>query len=127
MRCEWCSSTDSLAIAPAPERFTARRNSGIIKGRCAERQTDLLEQAVEQAESAIGHADERGHGFLFDQIVIAERNAGGAPALPQQLPDVRLGQRPEFVDESDARIKLRVACQPFPRPGMPISTRPMPP
>ena len=35
-KCRW--SADSLAIAPPPERFGARRNSGIIKGRCAERQ-----------------------------------------------------------------------------------------
>ena len=78
MRRERRSGTDSLAIAPAPERFKARRNSGNIKDRCEERQipphkASGIAGPQDREENGTSVFDPRCSGFSVFYLRLYER------------------------------------------------------
>src|SRR3989442_486836 len=75
----------------------------------------LGKEAVQQSEVAARNSDNRRHCFRVQRL-LWKTDAGWCPTPVQQFANLLDSQRPKLMDEADAGVELREACQFFLKP-----------
>jgi hypothetical protein len=84
---------------------------------------DIGRESSQEPKVSSGHPDEACYDFR-EQLIVGECDAGRRPFLFEQFLHLGRIKRSEFVEEANARTKLRKAGNALSMPGMPMRTIP---
>jgi hypothetical protein len=84
---------------------------------------NLGEEAVDQAEVAVGDPGDGGDRLGVGEVLGGEFKAECAPVVGEDEAELVGAERPELVSEADAAVELRVACEPFLQAGQVLQRR----